>query len=147
MDNVVEVFDLDDENLEPYSGSKNDEASRFVTGVTLQDNKYTFFLNVDRIFSQDEIDSFSGKPVIPEAKYAKIETGEQKPKTKKAKAPAKSKPAAKEKAKPAEKPKSAVKKKSSAEKEKAPVKTGSLLKTAEIKRNEGGNRRKKTQAK
>lgn len=88
-DEVLEVLEIDDADKEQIAKNGNDEGTKFVTDVLSKDNAYTLFIDVNKIFSQDEINAFSGKPVSVKSVIADMKSPETKTKKKPGRKPAK----------------------------------------------------------
>lgn len=61
VDSVLEVIDFDEEKLEPLAKKEAGGAGKFVEGVSPNKDGYTLFLDVNKIFSVQELDSFNKK--------------------------------------------------------------------------------------
>lgn len=54
-DSVQEVIDLDDSEIEPSPKFGNSISAKFIRGIGKRDGNFIIILNVDQIFSTDEI--------------------------------------------------------------------------------------------
>jgi purine-binding chemotaxis protein CheW len=59
-DSVQEVIDLADEEIEPSPKFGNNIAARFIRGIGKRDDKFIILLDIDHIFSTDEIVMLEG---------------------------------------------------------------------------------------
>ena len=60
-DSVLEVVEFDDEKIESLPNNQMKGANKFVQGVTEKDGSYVLFIDVNKVFSQNEINAFEGK--------------------------------------------------------------------------------------
>lgn len=67
-DSVQEVIELPDEEIEAPPKFGNTIATRFIKGIAKRDGEFIIVLNVDQIFSQEEIDNIteSEEAAVPE---------------------------------------------------------------------------------
>ena len=62
-DSVQEVIDLDEKEIEPSPKFGNNIAAQFIRGIGKRDDTFIIILNIDQIFSTEEIVNLEGAAV------------------------------------------------------------------------------------
>ena len=76
-DSVQEVIDLDDAEIEPAPKFGNAISSKFVRGIGKRDGNFIIILNVDQIFSTEEIAKIENTENVAITNDSKEETEEE----------------------------------------------------------------------
>jgi len=66
-DSVKEVFDLNPEDVEPAPRIGTQLKTEFLRGMGKKDDEFILILDIDKVFTVDEISGLSGAAMAPEA--------------------------------------------------------------------------------